>query len=173
MRLRVRNLLFALAAVLTITARPAPVFPYEVLTPGEGEIMIAPGITEGDYLISASVRMSLTTCIDLGGSMVAVPGGNDSRSELFVTSEVRYGLWYCCIPAYYINYLYFSGGAGSYSSMGWGERADGFAITYGTGLRIRAGSRLIIGTELKAYSIFGAGDRKDMVAFLIGLGLPI
>jgi hypothetical protein len=149
-----------------------PAVAYDVLTPGEGEIMISPGVVDNSYLISAAVRKSLTTCIDVGGAMVAIPGRN-ARSELFITSEIRYGLWYCCIPAYYLNYLYFSLGAGSFSRMGLGERENSFALTYGTGLRINILKKFIIGTELKAYSVFREGGAKSRIAFLLGLGLPI
>jgi len=145
---------------------------HEVLQPGGGELLIYPGIMEGDFLVSASVRKYLTTCYDLGGSLMAVPDHN-ARSEVFFTSEFRYGLWYCCIPDYYIDYLYLSFGGGSFSQMGLGERENAFALSYGSGLRIRIFGKYIIGVELKAFSIFRDQGRSEKVAFMLGGGFPL
>jgi hypothetical protein len=151
---------------------PASIHPYEVLSPGEGEIIIYPGMIEGNFLLSGVIRKSLSTCIDIGGSAIAVPD-YDSRSELYFTSEMRYGLWFCCIPEYYVDYLYVSGGAGSYSQMGQAERENAFVLTYGSGLRFNLFGKFIVGVELKAFSIFKDDGRRDRIAFLLGGGLPL
>ena len=150
----------------------APALAYQVLDPAGGEIVVYPGVMEGDALIAAAVRRSLSRCMDLGGWAIAVPD-RDNRSEFFLTSEIRYGLWYCCIPDYYLNYLYFSAGAGSYSRMGLAERENAFALAYGTGLRFTVLGKVILGAELKGFSVFRAGGREERIAWLFGCGLPL
>jgi len=157
---------------LPLVYHTPPLRSHDVLTPGEGEIVLYPGLVEGNFLLSAAARKSLSTCIDIGLSLMAVPDYH-SRSELFFTSETRYGLWYCCIPDYYVNYLYLSAGAGSYSQIGLAERENAFVLTYGSGLRFNLFGKLIIGAELKVFSVFKEGGRRDRIAFLLGGGLPL
>jgi len=145
---------------------------HDRLTPGAGEIVISPGLIEGDFLVSATVRKALSGCLDLGGSLMAIPSSH-SRSELFFTSELRYGLWYCCIPDYYIDYLYFTVGAGSFSRMGLAERENDFALSYGSGLRFNISGRFIINAEVKAFAVFPEGGRRDRLAFTLGGGFPL
>lgn len=145
---------------------------YQTLDPGGGEMVVYLGLMEGDVLLSAAVRKSLSNCIDIGGLAIAVPD-RDSMSELFFTSEFRYGLWYCCLPNYYLDYIYFSAGAGSYSRMGLAERENAPVLTYGSGLRIKVYDSFIIGAELKGFSIFREGGRQERIGWLLGCGLPL
>ncbi len=157
---------------LLFSSGTEPARAYQVLDPGGGEIVVYPGLMDGDPLISAAARKSLSNCIDIGAWAIAIPD-RDSRSELFFTSEFRYGLWYCCIPNYYLNYIYFSAGAGSYSRMGMGQRENAAALTYGSGVRIELYGNFIIGAELKGFSIFREEGREERVGWFIGCGFPL
>jgi hypothetical protein len=145
---------------------------YNVLAPGGGEVVVSPGLMEGSLLLSGVVRKSLSTCFDVGGSMITAPHF-ESRTELFFTTEIRYGLWFCCIPEYYLDYLYFSAGAGSNSQMGQGERENAFVLSYGTGLRFDVLGAIILGAEVKAFAIFRDEGRVDRVALFLGGGFPL
>jgi hypothetical protein len=158
---------------VVISLRPALGFsPHPTLTPGAGEVTLSPGILEGSFLLSASVRRAISPCLDLGGSFGVIPD-RDPKSELYLTTEVRYGLWFCCIPDRYINYLYLSAGAGSFSRMGGGTRENDFTLTYGPGLRVDLFGKVILGGELKAFTVFREGGRVNRLAFLLTGGLPL
>jgi hypothetical protein len=168
-----RGAVIAVAGVLLVAPpSAAQSATHPRLTPGAGEIALAPGMIEGAFLISASVRKALSPCLDLGGTLAAVPS-RGRQSDLLFTAEVRYGLWYCCIPERYIDYLYFSAGAGSFSRMGLAERENGFALTGGPGLRIDLFGRFIVGVELKGYAVFRDGGRDGRLAVLFTGGLPL
>jgi len=166
--------LVLLAGIVLPGPRPAAAGPedYPRLTTGAGEVAISTGMIEGDFLLSAAVRKAVSPCLDLGGSATAVPA-RGRRSDLFLTMEARYGLWYCCIPDRYINYLYFSVGAGSFSRMGLAERENGFALTGGPGLRIDLLGRFIVGAELKGYAVFRDGGTDHRLAVMLTAGLPL
>jgi hypothetical protein len=168
----IRPVLVLSAAVCLLFPGSAPLGAHDSLTPGAGEIVLSQGIMEGNYLLSGAVRKSVTRCMDIGGTAVAVLDYH-SRSEFLFTTEMRYGLWYCCIPDYYVNYLYFSAGAGSYSEMGLGARENAFALSYGAGLRFNLFDVVILDAELKAFSLFKDGGRQDRLAFTVGGGLPL
>ena len=162
------------AAILLLMSIPVNAAPqdHQSLIPGGGEIIISPGVIEGTYLISSTARKALSNCLDLGGSLIAVPSLHD-RSELFLLTEIRYGLWYCCIPDYYVDYLYFSLGGGSFSRLGLAERDNAFTLTCGSGLRLELFDRLILDTQLKVFVIPGGPGRRNRLAFLLGGGLPL
>ncbi len=164
--------LFLIASLcsLTIAGLAGDLDAHEALIPGGGEIVISSGQTDGSFVVAGTGRKYITRCFDLGGSVVAVPA-TGPRSELFFTTEMRRGFWYCCIPRYYINYLYVSLGAGSYSRMGKARRENGFALSGGTGLRIGVFGGFILNAEIKGYTIFKNAGTEEKMVFLLGAGV--
>ena len=162
----------AAAILLPVRGASGAASDHPRLTPGAGEVSLSTGLIEGDYLFSASFRKAVSPCLDLGGTATAIPA-RGRRSDLFFTMEARYGLWYCCIPDRYVNYLYFAVGAGSFSRMGLAERENGFAVTGGPGLRIDLLGRFIVGAEVKGYAVFRDGGTDRRLAVMLTAGLPL
>jgi len=136
--------------------------------PLTAELIPRVGIIDNTFAVGAGFLFNVTNCLGVEASMDAIVNA-DGYSALVSCGNITYGLWYCCIPSYYVKFVYFTGGIGNFSRIGKGDRSTDLALNMGVGARLSINEKLGIGGEMKDNIVFGSNKKKHLWAYRLGL----
>lgn len=126
------------------------------------------GLIDGNYAMGGGVQFNVSQCMGLAGTLDAVVDAG-GYSELFSSANLLYGLWYCCIPAYYVRFVYLTAGAGTYHRIGKGKRLGDPCVNAGAGGRIQLNEKLGLHGEVRDFIVLGDTENRHLWAYRIGL----
>jgi hypothetical protein len=132
------------------------------------EIETHVGAIDGNYSLGGGLQYNVTRCMGLRSTLDAVVDAG-GYSQFLASANVLYGLWYCCIPAYYVRFVYLTAGAGTYHRMGKGGRIGEPAVNMGAGAKIAFHEKVGLEGEVRDFVVLAGNGRENLWAFHFGL----